>query len=121
VAEGWLESTPAVLPFYQACAGLEFALALGVERLRAYSLMQQAILIDRLSEQGVAILGGGLPRGAFVAIPASKAEAAAARLHAKSVVADARGDLLRTCPDILNSSEELAEAANRVAHVLRSS
>jgi kynureninase len=119
-AEGWLESTPAVLPFYQARAGLEFTLALGVERLRAYSLLQQAILIDRLSEQGIAILGASLPRGAFVAIPASKAEAAAAKLQVKGVVADARGDLLRLCPDILNSAQELAEAASRVAHVLRS-
>jgi kynureninase len=120
-AEGWLESTPAVLPFYQARAGFELTLALGVERLRAYSLLQQAILIDQLAEQGIAILGAGLPRGAFVAIPAAKAEAAAARLHTKSVVADARGDLLRLCPDILNSAQELVEAASCVADVLRSS
>jgi len=41
-ADGWLDATPAVLPFYQARAGLEFTLAVGVERLRAYSKMQQA-------------------------------------------------------------------------------
>src|SRR5262249_21174946 len=109
-AEGWLESTPAVLPFYQARAGLEFTLAIGVERLRAYALIQQALLVERLAERGVSILCAGLPRGAFLAIPAPKAEAAAAQLQAKGVVADARGDLLRLCPDILNSSQELAEA-----------
>jgi len=117
-AEGWLESTPAVLPYYQARAGLEFALAVGVERLRAYSLMQQAILIDRLAEHGIAILGAGLPHGAFIAIPAAKVEAAAAHLRAKGVVADARGDLLRLCPDILNSSHEIAEAGGYGLHAL---
>ncbi len=118
-AEGWLESTPAVLPFYQARAGLEFTLAIGVERLRAYALIQQGLLIERLVEQGIAILGADLPRGAFLAVPAPEAEAAAAELQAKGVAADARGDLLRLCPDILNSSQELAEAAVRVAHALR--
>ncbi|HEX3496010.1 MAG TPA: aminotransferase class V-fold PLP-dependent enzyme [Methylocella sp.] len=118
-AEGWLESTPAVLPYYQARAGLEFTLATGVERLRAFSLKQQANLADRLAEKGIAILGAGLPHGAFIAISTPKAEAATARLLEGGVVADAREGLLRLCPDILNPSQELLEAAGRVAHVLR--
>jgi kynureninase len=108
-----------VLPYYQARAGVEFTLAMGVERLRAYSLIQQAILADRLAEQGIAILGAGLPRGAFIAISTPKAEAAAARLLEEGVVADAREGLLRLCPDVLNASQELLEAAGCVAHVLR--
>lgn len=119
-ADGWLESTPAVLPYYQARAGLEFTLAMGVERLRAYSLIQQGNLVERLAEQGIFVLAAGLPRGAFIAISIPKAEAAAARLLEGGVVADARGHLLRLCPDILNSSQELLETTGRVAHVLRS-
>ena len=118
-ANGWLESTPAVLPFYQARSGLEFTLAMGVERLRAYSLMQQAILIDRLGEQGITTLGAGEPHGAFIVISTPKAVAVAARLLEEEVVADAREDLLRLCPDILNSSQELLGAAWRVAHALQ--
>jgi kynureninase len=118
-ADGWLESTPAVLPFYQARAGLEFTLAIGVERLRAYSLKQQAILIDRLDEAGVTALGAGKPRGAFIAISTPKAEVAATRLLEEGVISDAREGLLRLCPDILNSSDELCEGAERTAHVLR--
>ncbi|MGH6840491.1 MAG: aminotransferase class V-fold PLP-dependent enzyme, partial [Methylocella sp.] len=118
-AEGWLESTPAVLPFYQARTGLEFTLAMGVERLRAYSLIQQENLAGLLAEKGITIVGDGLPHGAFIVISTSKAEAAAARLREAGVIADARGDLLRLCPDILNSSQELLQAAARVAHVLR--
>ena len=45
--------------------------------------------------------------------------AVAARLLEEEVVADAREDLLRLCPDILNSSQELLEAAWRVAHALQ--
>jgi hypothetical protein len=82
-------------------------------------LLQQANLVDRLAEEGIAILGAGLPRGAFIAISTPKAEATAARLLDEGVVADAREGLLRLCPDILNSSQELLEAAGRVAHVLR--
>ncbi len=115
-AEGWLESTPAVLPFYQARAGLEFTLAIGVARLRAYSMKQQAFLVDELAKHGIEVPGADLPHGAFTAIPAP--EEAAARLQDIGVTADAREGLLRLCPDILNSSQELQEAAGRVAKVL---
>ena len=71
-ADGWLESTPAVLPFYQARSGLEFTLAVGVERLRAYSLWQQSILNDRLKEEGIATLLAAGPHGAFTAISAAR-------------------------------------------------
>jgi kynureninase len=118
-ADGWLESTPAVLPFYQARAGLEFALGVGVERLREYSSMQQRFLIDRLEEHGVAALAADEPRGAFIAIATAKAAAVAAGLLDEGVVADARGDLLRLCPDVLNSASELVEAASKAARVLR--
>ncbi len=119
-AEGWFESTPAVLPFYQARAGLELTLAIGVERLRAYSLKQQAYLAERLAAQGIAVLGSGLPHGALLAISAPKAETAAALLLQEGVVVDAREDLLRLCPDMLNSPHELLEATGRIAHILRS-
>ncbi|HET6374648.1 MAG TPA: aminotransferase class V-fold PLP-dependent enzyme, partial [Methylocella sp.] len=65
-ADGWLESTPAVLPFYQARAGLEFTLAMGVERLRAYSLAQQAALTAGLAKERIVPLGASEPRGAFL-------------------------------------------------------
>ncbi len=51
--DAWLESTPAILPFYQARAGLEFTLAVGVERLRQYNLEQQGYLRERLGAAGV--------------------------------------------------------------------
>ena len=46
--DGWMESTPAVLPFYQSRAGQLFALAIGVARLRSYSLAAQRRLVAAL-------------------------------------------------------------------------
>ncbi len=52
--DAFLESTPPVLPFYQARAGQRLVLALGVERLRAHSLALQQRLVGLLRERGVA-------------------------------------------------------------------
>ncbi len=109
--DGWLESTPAVLPFYQARSGQLFTLALGVERLRAWSLAQQKRLVALLAGQGVAAQGGTADRGAFVSVrhPASRRWAAA--LAERGIVADARGESLRLCPDVLTTDAELVRAA----------
>jgi kynureninase len=47
-----------------------------------------------------------------------KAKAAAAQLAEQGVIVDAREGLLRLCPDELNSSDELVEAAGRIGNVL---
>lgn len=120
-ADGWLESTPAVLPFYQARAGLDFTLEIGIERLRACSLLQQALLVDLLASEGVSMLGADAPHGAFIVIETPRAEAVAARLHARGIVTDARAGLLRLCPDLLTTTSELEAAARLVAEELRGS
>jgi kynureninase len=119
-ADGWLDSTPAILPFYQTRAGLEFTLAMGVDRLRAYSLRQQAMFLDLLADQGISALAASEPHGAFIVIATPQAEAIAARLQEEMLVTDAREGLLRICPDILTSSAELKEAAWRLARQFRS-
>ena len=78
--DAWLESTPAVLPFYQARSGQAFTLALGVARLREYSLARQRALVAALAERGVTALGGAEDRGAFVVVPfAADTDGAAGR------------------------------------------
>lgn len=111
----FLESTPAVLPFYQARAGLTFTLAVGVDRLRRHSLQQQSILEELLSDQGIPFLGNPQERGAFIAIPDSNAQPVAERLRQAGIVCDAREGLLRLCPDLLNTNDELANAVKRLA------
>jgi kynureninase len=104
--DAWLESTPPVLSPVQALAGLEFTLEMGVERIRAHNLRQKALLAGLLPVQGA-----GEDYGAFVTLVRADAVPLAERLKAKGVKADARGEHLRLCPDLLNSDEELRLAA----------
>lgn len=115
--DAWMESTPSPITAYQANPGLALLLALGVERLRAYSAEQQSILARELRRQGV-----GLrliePRGAFLLVPSADARGDVERLKRSGVNADARGGHVRLCPDILNTREELVRAASIIAGIL---
>ncbi|HTS23844.1 MAG TPA: aminotransferase class V-fold PLP-dependent enzyme [Casimicrobiaceae bacterium] len=119
--DAFFESTPPILPLYQARAGQLFTLAIGVARLRAHSLAQQRRLVELLAERGVAATGGGEDRGAFavVRLPGGEAERCSERLAERGVVTDARGPWLRLCPDVLTTDDELVRAAEQVARALR--
>jgi kynureninase len=109
--DAFLESTPPVLPFYQARAGQVFTLAMGVERLRAHSLGMQQRLAGLLRERGFSAKGGSDDRGAFVVVADDRAEGWAKQLRDAGIVTDARGRYLRLCPDILTTDEDLVRAA----------
>ena len=113
--DAFLESTPPVLPFYQARAGQMLALALGVARIRAHSLALQRRLVALLDAQGVPAAGGTDDCGAFVVITDPDAEAWSARLRDAGSVTDARGSRLRLCPDLLTTDAELVQAAQAAA------
>ena len=120
--DAFFESTPPILPLYQARAGQIFTLAMGVERLRAYSLAQQRRLVELLREHGVAASGGGEDRGAFTVIEVAgdgEAVRCSEALAGRGVMTDARGPWLRLCPDVLTTDEELVRAAVAVAAVQR--
>ena len=112
--DAWLESTPPVLAPFQALAGLELTLELGVERLREYSLEQKNLLASLLP----GCEGAGTDHGAFITLRHSDAPRLASRLAEKSIRVDARGEYLRVCPDILNSAEELDLAAQEIRRAL---
>lgn len=117
--DAWLESTPSVLPFYQARAGQELLLAIGVGRHAAYQHGQQVFLAEALRGAGVEVRLIE-PRGAFVLVPTGDVKVAVGRLKEAGVFADGRpspsgvGGFVRLCPDLLNTREEMAEAAKRV-------
>jgi len=106
--DAWLESTPPVLAPFQALAGLELALELGVERIRAYNLRQKQMLASLMQTE---VEGAGESHGAFLAVVRPDAAAISAELEKQGVKTDARGGHLRLCPDILNGDAELAAAA----------
>lgn len=113
--DAFLESTPPVLPLYQARAGQVLTLALGVARLRACSLAQQRRLVSLLAESGVDAIGGDDNHGAFVTIADARAEAWSDALRGRAIITDARGRYLRLCPDVLTTDAELVLAAKELA------
>jgi kynureninase len=117
--DAWLESTPAVLPFYQARAGQVCTLAIGVGRLREYSLRLQKRLAGLLREQGIAAAGGTDAHGAFVVVRDPGAHDWSEALMKHAIVTDARGEWLRLCPDVLTTDAELVRAASRLGDVAR--
>ena len=111
--DSWFESTPPVLGPFQALAGLELAIELGVERLRAYNLEQKRLLASLLPDAE----GAGDDHGAFVTLVRPDASTLVEKLKKERVKVDARGQYVRFCPDILNSRAELERAAKRVQNL----
>jgi kynureninase len=111
--DAWLESTPPVLTPFQALAGLELTLELGVERIREHNLQQKAFLASLLP-----LGGAGEDHGAFLTLRHRNAKELATELAKRGVKTDARGEYLRICPDYLNRREELRTAAAQVAELI---
>lgn len=100
--------------------GLEFTLAMGVERLRAYGLKQLDALRGYMTDAGVnTVKGGDEDHGAFLAIRLAKAMDFATGLQREGIICDARGQWLRLCPDCLTRDEELRCAAAALGRLLR--
>jgi kynureninase len=118
--DAWLESTPPIVTYYQARAGLELTLGIGVDRLREYSLKQLEALRIGFVKQGVACFEPKDPRqyGGFALVPSSDASELSNKLKLAGVNTDARGNFVRFGPDILNSFEEISRAASITAGVL---
>jgi kynureninase len=111
--DAWLESTPPVLTPFQALAGLEVTLEVGVERIREYSLRQKRFLKSLLPVQGE-----GEDYGAFVTVQRKDAKQLAEALENQGIKIDARGEYLRICPDMLNPRSELERAARALQDIL---
>jgi kynureninase len=116
--DAFLESTPPVLTYYQARAGQQFTLALGVERMREYCLNRLTRLKRYLADAGIESQGAEPNHGAFLTVKHPNAPALASGLAARRIYTDARGPYLRLCPDILSRDEELRHAAEVLRVVL---
>ncbi|WP_447969092.1 aminotransferase class V-fold PLP-dependent enzyme [Nitrospira sp. M1] len=117
----FLESTPPVLPYYQARAGLELTLGLGAERLRTYSLKQHARLRNLFHEHGIHVPGEPETQGAFLSIRHQSADTIAFKLKTNKIIIDSREDLLRICPDILTTDNELIKCTRQLAQAIEQS
>ncbi|HTV08222.1 MAG TPA: aminotransferase class V-fold PLP-dependent enzyme [Candidatus Aquilonibacter sp.] len=114
----FLESTPAVFTYYQARAGQRFTLALGVDRIRAYTLDRLRRLKGYLAECGVGARGGDESHGAFLTVHHSDPRSIVNILHERGVHADARPNTIRFGPDLLSTDADLRLASRIVAGAL---
>lgn len=109
---------------YRAEAVLEHwdRFGLSPERLRAISLRQTARIIAHLDEQGrgsaVASARSPAQRGGFVAVRDPAAGALVAKLRARGVFVDARGDLLRIGPAPYLTDDEIDRGMRAIADEL---
>jgi kynureninase len=116
--DAFLESTPPVLTYYQARAGQQLTLQIGVDRIRAYSLDRLSRLKRYLADFGIAAEGADGEHGAFLTIEADAVVSLAEELERNGVTADARGKFLRLSPDYLTVDSSLRDAAAALASVV---
>ena len=116
--DAFLESTPAVFTYYQARAGQQFTLALGVDRIRTYTLDRLQRLKRYLSEVGIMARGGDDAHGAFLTVHHADARAIVSKLQERGIHTDARPNTIRLGPDLLSTDAELRQAAQIVADVI---
>ncbi len=113
--DAFLESTPPVLTYYQARAGQQLTLLLGVARIRAYNLDRLRRLKRYLAAAGVAAKGADEQHGGFLTVEHADAPSLAASLERHGITADARSRWLRLSPDYLTTDAQMREAADAVA------
>ncbi len=118
--DAFLEATPPVLTWYQARSGQQFTLAMSVERLREYGLMQLARLKQYLADAGVHATGGDAEHGAFLVVRHARAGDLVKKLEESGIITDARGECLRICPDCLTRDTELRAVADALSRVISS-
>jgi kynureninase len=117
--DAFLESTPPVLTWYQARAGQQFTLGLGVQRLRDYSLDRLRRLKRYLAAHGIEAQGADGAHGAFLTVEHPSAPALADSLRTHGILTDARDRWLRLCPDCLTLDGALADSATALAAIFR--
>ena len=116
--DAFLESTPPVLTYYQARAGQQLTLALGVDRIRAYALDRLSRLKRYLAQAGIAATGADEEHGGFLTVEDTDAASLTKSLEQCGVIADARGRWLRLSPDYLTSDTQMRETAVILADLL---
>jgi kynureninase len=117
--DAFLESTPPVLTYYQARAGQQLTLLLGVGRIRAYNLDRLARLKQYLGAAGIVAQGADEQHGGFLTVEHAEAPSLAASLECHGITADARSRWLRLSPDYLTTDAQMREAAEAVARCVR--
>jgi len=79
--------------------------------MREYGMDRLTRLKRYLGDIGIEATGGDADHGAFLAMRFKDARGIAKELSQRGVIADARGEWLRFCPDCLTLDDELRAGA----------
>ena len=107
----FLTGTPNVPALYAATAGYDIVEEIGVDRIRANSVRQTALLVGLLDEAGFDVVSPREPdrRGASVVVRTPDFQAVHAELDARDILCDFRPDVgLRIGPHFFNTDDEVA-------------
>ncbi|HZT14480.1 MAG TPA: aminotransferase class V-fold PLP-dependent enzyme [Gaiellaceae bacterium] len=120
-AERFLAGTPNVPALYAASAGYEIVAEIGVDRIRANSMRQTALLVELLDAAGFELSSPREPerRGGTVVFRTPSFEAVHAELAAREIVCDFRPDSgIRFGPHFFTTDEELRFAVDQTVEIV---
>ena len=122
-AARFLTGTPNVAANYAASAGYEIIRDIGVERIRANSMRQTAMLVELVDAAGFELTSPRDPaiRGGSVVFSVPDFQAVHAELAARDIICDYRPDAgLRFGPHFFTTDDELRFAVDQVTEILSS-
>jgi kynureninase len=122
-AARFLTGTPIVAANYAASAGYEIVGEIGVERIRANSMRQTAMLVELVDEAGFELTSPREAeiRGGSVVFRVPDFRAVHAELAARDIICDYRPDAgLRFGPHFFTTDDEIRFAVEQVQEILAS-
>jgi kynureninase len=122
-ATRFLTGTPVVAANYAASAGYEIIEEIGVDRIRANSVRQTALLVELIDEAGFELSSPREParRGGSVAFRVPDFKAVHAELARREIICDSRPDVgLRFGPHFFTTDDEIRYAVDQVTDMLAS-
>jgi kynureninase len=117
----FLTGTPNVPALYSCTPGYHLIEEIGVERIRANSLRQTALLIDGADDRGFEVRSPREPdrRGGTVIVHVPGFEAVHAELAEREILCDFRPDAgIRLGPHYFTTDDELVHALDQIAEIL---
>jgi kynureninase len=120
-AARFLTGTPVVAANYAASAGYEIVKEIGVDRIRANSMRQTALLVDLVDDAGFELTSPREPaiRGGSVVFRPPDFQAVHAELAAREIICDYRPDAgLRFGPHFFTTDDEIRFAVEQVGEIL---
>jgi kynureninase len=122
-AARFLTGTPNVPANYAASAGFELIAEIGVDRIRANSMRQTALLVDLVDAAGFELTSPRDPaiRGGSVVFHVPEFQAVHTELAARDIICDYRPDAgLRFGPHYFTTDDEIRFAVDQVSEILES-